>query len=174
MRKKYIIIIGLILLLISGGYLIFEEITYSPLTEKDFKNLFPNYDGSAKKKCSVDFIGLNLHGDLFDISVYELNSMVVDTRYPNIKNSWNDITLPDEMRISSWQKIPIDSLTYLKCKDVLNMGNYQKHQCCDSFVLELSNPTNYYSYLYINELEYYFYLYCPNKHRLYYVRKKGW
>ena len=54
------------------------------------------------------------------------------------------------------------------------MDNYRAHKCCELFISELSNPMNYYSYLYVNELEYYFCLYCPNRRYLYYVRKKGW
>ena len=60
MKMKFVIIIISVFLLISGCIVVVEELTYSPLTENDFKNLFPNYDNSAKKKCDVDFIGLSL------------------------------------------------------------------------------------------------------------------
>lgn len=162
------------LLLILGGIVIIEELTYSPLTENNFKNLFPNYDNSAKKKCSVDFIGISLHGELFDIFIYELTDMTIDSCYPSIKDSWTNITASDELIISAWQRIPIDSLTFIRCKDIFDLGNYRGNRCCASFVSELSTPINFYSYLYVNELEYYFCLYCPDKHYMYYVRKKGW
>ena len=162
------------LLLSLGGGIFVKELTYNPLTEKDFNNVFPNYDNSAKKECSVDFIGLSSHGELFDIYKYKLNDMTIDFRYPDIKGSWSNATVSDNIVVSTWEKIPVDSLTSVRCKDIFDMGNYRAHKCCNLFVQELSNPQNYYSYVYVNELEYYFLLYCPDKHDLYYVRKKGW
>lgn len=171
---KFVTIIISVFLLISGCIVVVEELTYSPLTENDFKNLFPNYDNSAKKKCDVDFIGLSLHGELFDIFTYELTDVTIDSSYPSINDSWTNITQSNELVISAWQRIPIDSLTLVRCKDIFDLGNYRGNRCCSSFVSELSNSINFYSYLYVNELEYYFCLYCPEKHYLYYVRKKGW
>lgn len=162
------------LFLFFGSYIVVNELTFSPLKEKDFYNLFPNYDNSAKKKCCVDFMGLSLHGELFDVYKYELNNMTIDSRYPNIKDVWSNITVSEGLVVSTWKILPIDSLTSIRCKDIFDMGNYRAHKCCNSFVPELSNTINYYSYVYINELEYYFCLYCPDKHCLYYVRKKGW
>lgn len=173
MKMKFVIIIISVFLLISGCIVVVEELTYSPLTENDFKNLFPNYDNSAKKKCNVDFIGLSLHGELFDIFTYELTDVTIDSSYPSINDSWTNITASDELVISAWKRIPVDSLTLIRCKDIFDLGNYRGNKCCSSFVSELSNSINFYSYVYVNELEYYFCLYCPNKHYLYYVRKRG-
>ena len=174
MKIKFVIIIISVFLLILGCVVVVEELTYSPLTENDFKNLFPNYDNSAKKKCDVDFIGLSLHGELFDIFTYELSDVAIDNSYPSINDSWTNITASDELVVSVWKRIPIDSLTLIRCKDIFDLGNHRGKRCCSSFVSELSNPINFYSYVYVNELEYYFYLYCPDKHYLYYVRKRGW
>ena len=171
MNTKYIIIISLMLLLTLGFYVVVKELTYSPLTEKDFNKLFLNYN-SAKKKCSVDFIGLSLHGELFDIFKYELNNVIVDSLYPIIKDSWSNIS--GEYIVTKWKKIPMDSTAYSRCEDIIDLGNYSEQKCSSSFASELSNPMNYYCYIYVNELEYYFCLYCPRKHYLYYVRKKGW
>ena len=158
MKIKFVIIIISVFLLILGCVVVVEELTYSPLTENDFKNLFPNYDNSAKKKCDVDFIGLSLHGELFDIFTYELSDVTIDNSYPSINDSWTNITASDELVVSVWKRIPIDSLTLIRCKDIFDLGNHRGKRCCSSFVSELSNPINFYSYVYVNELEYYFYL----------------
>ena len=76
MKIKISIIIIFIFLLILGCIIVVKELTYSPLTEINFKNLFPNYDNSAKKKCDVDFIGLSLHGELFDIFTYHFVNII--------------------------------------------------------------------------------------------------
>lgn len=172
---KKILILAVILLLSGVSYIVIKEATYSPLAEKDFKNLFPDYDGNAKKKCHVDFIGLSLHGELFDVFIYKLNEMTIDFQYPNFKNIWDDITMSnDEFIFSKWEKCPLDSLTFLKYKDMLTIKDYSKEKCTYSFNSDLANSMNYYSYFYVNELEYYFYLYCPGKNYLYYIRKRGW
>lgn len=169
---KKIVIVTISLFLILGGYIIVDYLTYSPLKEQEFKNLFPNYDYSGKIKKSVDFVGLSLHGELFDVFIYKLSKMDINNGYPS-KNKWTNITTSEEFTISIWQKNPIDSLTFAKCKDIFELGN-QSNRVYASFITELSNPANYYSYLYVNALEYYFFLYCPNKQHLYYVRKRGW
>ncbi len=172
--KKYISILAVILLILGVFFIVINELTYNPLKEKDFKNLFPDYDGKAKKKCYVDYIGFNLHGDLFDISVYKLNDMTIDFQYPNFKNGWENInTQDDKLVFSKWKKCPIDSFTSVKF-DILTIEDFSKKKCTYSFNSDLLNSKNYYSYVYINELEQYFCLYCPEKNYLYYVRKNGW
>lgn len=173
--KKYILILIVILSILGVSYIVIKELTYTPLTEKDFKNIFPDYDGNAKKKCHVDFIGLSLHGELFDVFIYELNEMTIDLQYPNFKNGLGNITISDDKFVfSQWKKCPLDSLTYFQYKDVLTIEDFSKKTCTYSFNSDLVNSMNYYSYLYVNELECYFFLYCPDKNYLYYVRKKGW
>jgi hypothetical protein len=173
--KKYILILAVTLLLLGVSYIIIKELTYSPLKEKDFKNLFPDYDGNAKKKCHADFIGLSLQGELFDIFIYKLNEITIDFQYPNFKNGWANITMPNgEFVFSKWKKCPVDSLTFFRYKDMLTIKDFSEKKCTYFFNSDLANSMNYYSYLYINELEHYFCLYCPDKNYLYYVRKKGW
>lgn len=172
--KKKIVLTVLLSVLTLVCYVVVKELTYSPLTKANFNNLFPDYDNSAKKKCEVDLIGFSLHGELFDIFKYELNDMTIDSCYPSIKDNWTNIAVSEECVVSAWQRIPIDSVTFCRCKDVFCLESYGGKRCCVSFVSELSNPTNFYSCLYVNELEYYFFLYCPDKHYLYYVRKNGW
>lgn len=174
MKIKPIILIVSILLLLAGSLAFVQEVTYSPLTEKEFKNLFPNYDSGAKKKYSVDFIGLSLHGELFDMFLYELTDMTIDSCHPNIRDDWTSVSMSDGIAVSSWQRIPMDSSTNIRCKDALDLVKNKDDKRYTTFITELSNPLNYYSYLYVNELEYYFFLYCFEKHHLYYVRKRGW
>lgn len=165
-----------VILLLSGiTYFGVKELTYSPLTEKDFKELFPDYDGNAKKECYVDFIGLSMQGELFDLSTYKLNRVTIDSQYPDFKNGWAPVPMSsDELFFSKWKKCPVDSLTFLRCKDLLTMQDFGKEKCAYSFYSDLADSLNYYSYLYVDGLECYFCLYCPDKNYLYYVRKRGW
>jgi len=173
--KKYALTFAIIILLSGVTYIVIKELTYNPLKEKDFRILFPNYDGKAKKKCHLDFIGLSLHGELFDISLYKLNEMTINFQYPNFKNSYENLTMSnDDFFFSKWKKCPVDSLTFFRIKDILTIEDFSKKKCFSSFISDLENPKNYYSYLYINELEYYFYLFNSNMNYLYFVRKKGW
>lgn len=56
---------------------------------------------------------------------------------------------------------------------LLTMNDLNGQACSSSFYKELDNPRNYYSYIYINELENYFLLYCVDKGYFYYIRYKG-
>lgn len=92
---------------------------------------------NSEKKCDVDFIGLSLHGELFDIFTYELSDVTIDNSYPSINDSWTNITASDELVVSVWKRIPIDSLTLIRCKDIFDLGNHRGKRCCSSFVSEL-------------------------------------
>lgn len=160
-------------LIFGSFYIVINELMFSPLKETDFRNIFPNYDGKAKKKCHVDFIGFSLYGELFDIFIYELNDVTIDFKYP-ISNKKTDNILYDKSFVSKWRKCPLDSLTMYKYYDMLTIEDFSKKKCTYSLDSKLFNSQNYYSCLYINELEHYLYLYCPDDHYLYYIRRRGW
>jgi len=68
---------------------------------------------------------------------------------------------------------PLDSSTVKLYKSTLTVNNLDKIECCNSFNTNLSNSKNYYSYIYFNELEQYFLLYCTDKQELFYIRRRG-
>ena len=66
------------------------------------------------------------------------------------------------------------SASILTNNEVIKQANLKETSVYELAVrCELDNPRNYYSYIYINELENYFLLYCVDKGHFYYIRHKG-
>ena len=61
-----------------------------------------------------------------------------------------------------------------KFKDVIASEVFEEDMHGKNFRTILNDTNNYYTYVYINELEYYFFLFNKDKEELYYIRKKGW
>jgi hypothetical protein len=172
MRKKFLFI-ALLLVGIAVVYLYLKEVSFSPLKEKEFQMLFPNYTGSSKKVCSVDFIGLSSHDELFEFYSYKTGKVSIDTTYPKFVNEWEREELTTATLISKWKSCPIDTVAMKLYEFTLTANNLDEKECLSSFNKELSNPNNYYAYVYFNELEDYFLLYCSESEYLYYIRRKG-
>ncbi|MCE8464449.1 MULTISPECIES: hypothetical protein [Bacteroides] len=166
-----------IFLLICVGclflYLYIDEKTFTPLKEKEFKMIFFNYRDEAVKVCGVDFLGLNFKGELFDFYLYKMKNSSINMDYPQIKSEWEGRKLDSTVSVSKWRNCPIDSVTTKLYMFLLTMNDFNGQACSSSFYKELDNPRNYYSYIYINELENYFLLYCVDKGHFYYIRHKG-
>ncbi|WP_394775951.1 hypothetical protein [Flavobacterium sp.] len=170
--KKFLFII-ILLAFIGFIYLYIQELSFSPLKEKEFKILFPNYNVSGEKKCGIDFLGMNFKGEVFEFYLYKMNNAKVDTSYPKIKNEWENEELDSDAIVLKWKPCPIDSTTIAQYKFALTANNLDDKECSRLFNSDINNPKNYYSYVYFNELEHYFLLYCPDKESLYYIRRKG-
>jgi len=170
MKKGFLILLVVIVVVIS--YLIYTEFSFSPLKENDFKKIFKGYVGNANKSCSKDFLGVSSKGELFEIYLYNTNNAIIDKYFPKI-NEWENKEITNESVIGKWMNCPLDSQTIELYKFTLTSNNLDDVKCSNSFSKEISNSKNYYSYIYFNELEQYFLLYCTDKQELYYIRRKG-
>ena len=97
----------------------------------------------------------------------------INMDYPQIKSEWEGRKLDSTVSVSKWRNCPIDSVTTKLYMFLLTMNDFNGQACSSSFYKEVDNPRNYYSYIYINELENYFLLYCVDKGHFYYIRHKG-
>ena len=101
--KKYIYIL-IAIVIIGIGFFVINELTYSPLKEKDFKVLFSDYNGRVEKKCSIDFLGWSPEGAVFDLYVYEMEKVFIDAIYPDFKSGWKNISVLDGIIFSKWRR----------------------------------------------------------------------
>lgn len=171
MKKFLFIVLSLVVIVVV--YLYFEEKSFSPLKEKEFQILFPNYKGISKKICGIDFIGLSFHNELFEFYLYKTDNASIDTSYPQFINEWEHKELANGVAFSKWKKGPIDTATMKLYEFSLTANNFDEKECSSSFNKALCNMKNYYAYVSFNELEQYFLLFCPDKQELYYIRRKG-
>lgn len=170
MKKIGYALLAIITLIIVYG--IIEEIRFTPLTKKDFKNLFPNYDGDIKLSYHKDFIGLS-HGDFFDLYMYELNNISIDLEYPKFGKEWEYISLPDSVSTTKWLKCPIDSVIQSKYLNELTWITNNGTKEGEMLKQEIKDTDNYYCFIYVSELEKYFLLYSSSYNMMYYIRQRG-
>ena len=172
--KTYIYIFtGILLLLIKICPILYqiEKKVFNPLQSQELRKIFLSYE-KIKKRCSIDNIKLSSHGELFEIYLFNTQKAILDINYPNYANEWEKEKITSETIISKWKKCPLDTTAYKLFKFAFTTNNYNQSECLKSFSTELSEPNNFYSYVYFNDLEYYFLLYCTHKEELYYIRVK--
>ena len=162
----------LVAIVIIASYLVFNEVSYSPLKENDFQKLFKGYSGSFDKTCTKDFLGLSTHGELYEIFKYSLEDAVIDRNYPKFIE-WENNKITNKTIISYWKNCPLDKQSLELYRFTLTATDLSKAKCCSSFYKELSNPKNFYSYIHFDGLEEYFLLYCTDSNELYYLRRRG-
>lgn len=170
--KKFMLI--LFLLLGLGAIVLYiNDSSFSPLKDKEFQKLFDEYKGTAKKVCDVDFLGANFKSEWFEVYLYKIDAVPINSSYPDYKGIWEQKEITEEVVASKWMNCPLDSATRELYEFTLTVENFDEKKCIKSFNAELNNPENYYSHVYFNELEQYFLLYCPSLGNLYYLRRKG-
>jgi hypothetical protein len=167
MKKWLFVLLFLVVSIVI--YLFISDLLFSPLKEKEFSKLFLSV-GTIKKKCSIDYIKLSVHGELFEIYLYNTKNVVLGENFPNYANEWGDKKITDETIISKWKNCPLDTTSYELFKFALTSKDYGKEKKLDTFNEELVSPNNLYSYVYFNDLEQFLLLYCPLKEKLYYIR----
>lgn len=173
MSMKKIIIILCLILCFGAIILYVNDSSFSPLKEKEIQKLFLNYSGTSKKICDVNFLGTNFKSEWYEVYLYKVDAIPVDLNYPKYNGIWEQKTITEEVITSKWINCPLDSVTRKLYEFTLTAENFDKKECIKSFNSELNNSDNYYSYIYFNELEQYFLLYCPSIGNLYYIRRKG-
>lgn len=161
----------LIVVIVIVFYLMYNELTYSPLDKITSKNLF-NQSFDLKKLCSIDFLGFNLKGEFFELYKYGVIQVDIDSSFLNIQ-VWENKKLLKNTIIGKWKSCPLDSLTSQLYEFTLTVNDFNKWECSNSLNEALKDSRNYYSYIYINELEQYFFLYTPHEETFYYLRRKG-
>ena len=168
------ILLGILCLIAIGiAFIVYEEVTYSPLNQDDFQKLFKEFNGSFRKSCSKDFIGLSIHGEIFDMYRYKMKgAIIMDKDFPKI-TKWENKEIIDEYVVGKWKNCPLDFKTRELYEDVLASGNLDNVKCCKSLKKELLNPQNHYCYIDFAWKGRYFLLYCTDSQELYYIRKKG-
>ncbi len=169
MKKVLFGLIAIILIIVF--YLVYTELTYSPLNETISKKLF-NQSTDLDKLCSIDFLGFNSKGEFFELYKYRVVEVEIDSLFFNIQ-FWENKELSKNTIIEKWKPCPLDSLTSQLYEFILTVNNFDKWECSNSLNEALKNSKNYYSYIYVNELEQYFLLYNPQEENLYYLRRKG-
>ena len=171
MKKIGYTILTVIILGVTYG--IIKEMNFTPLKKQDFKTLFPNYNGNAKIAYHKDYIGWS-QGDYFELFVYRLKDVLVDSAYPKIEDNWEYVSLPDTVEVTKWINCPIDSIIQLKYRNelswIINKGETDEEKAFENC---LNDSNSYYSCIYINELKKYLLLYCTSKRIMYYMRQNG-
>jgi hypothetical protein len=168
---KRIFFISLGLLLSTLIYLCYEEFSFTPIKEAEFKNIFKGHNINFSKLCSKDFIGLSLHGELFEIYLYKVYGAVINNNLPDI-DKWENKKITKNTHVSKWNVCPPDYKTQNIC-GFLTVSNYDNTNCSKLFISNLYNIKNYYSYIDFDGAEQYFLLYCSDSHELFYIRKRG-
>ena len=140
--------------------------------QNDFQKLFKEYNGSFRKSCSKDFIGISIHGEIFEIYRYKVKGAVIDNDFPRITKWENKEIIDETLYVGKWRNCPLNKETK-ELYDILEVGNFDNAKCCNSFKKELLNPKNYYSYIHFSDRKRYFLLYCTDSQELYYVIIKG-
>ncbi len=169
--KKALVFFSLLIFCIII-YIIYDEYTFSPLNKNDLGKLFGENKGAIKKICSKDLLGLSLKGELYDVYLYKVEGFSIDKSFPKL-SEWENRALVYETIVSKWKNCPIDSATKSLFHFTLTLENFDKLKCSTFFNKEIQDMNNYYSYIYINELEQYFLLYCTNTSELFYIRRRG-
>jgi hypothetical protein len=172
--KKIIVISILVLITVIIAFFIcyrIETLNYNPLQEKDIRKLFFSSE-SVKKKCSVDYVGLSIHGEIFEIYLYKTKDALLDLDYPKYENEWENQQITNKTIISKWKHCPLDSASRKLCEFILNTNQFDKKKCVAPFHIELNNSNNYYSYVDFSDGEQYFLLFCPKTEHLYYIRMR--
>ncbi len=168
-KKKNLVIIAIFLII---SYLVYTEITYSPLNKDELNSIFYSYE-NVKKKRSKDFIKLDLHGDRDEIYEYKVKKGVLNTNFPISLKKWNEELIDDKSIVSGWKKCPLDSSTIsMFFLHRLKEGyGYRSHFLESNLLVDFrkaqDNGDNLYCYI-ITEESYYFFIYCPKKNILYY------
>jgi len=172
-RMKRCLFLVLFFIFVAATCLYVDEASFSPLGDGEFKLLFPDYGGGAKKTCSIDFLGFNFKSEFFGLYSYRVGRITIDPTYPNSINEWENKKVNTDVLIPKWKKCPVDSATMKFYEFSLTANGSNKEKCNVAFLRDLNNPKSYYSYIYFNELENYFLLYCTESESLYYIRRKG-
>lgn len=159
------------------GYGIYSEITFTPLEKKDFKLLFPNYNGSIKVSYHKDFIGWS-RGDVFELYIYSFDNVYINPDYPKIGQKWEYTTLPDPLMPESlittkWLRCPLDSLMQVHYSSELSWITDNSTNEGETLKQDMKDVTNYYCCIYVSEQEKYLMLYSPSKNIMYYIRQRG-
>ena len=171
MKKFFLGLIAVFFVIVF--YLVYTELFYSPLDGAASKKLFKQ-STNLEKLCSIDFLGFNSKGEFFELYKYGTGDVQVDNSFQNIQ-VWENKELPKNIIIEKWKSCPLDSLSSQLYEFMLTANDFDKDkwECSNTLNEALKNSENYYSYIYVNELEQYFLLYNPKEKTLYYLRKKG-
>jgi hypothetical protein len=169
MRKFLFGLIAVVLVIVF--YLVYTELSYSPLDNTSLKKLFKQ-SVDLEKLCSIDFLGFNTKGEFFELYKYVTNEVEIDSLFTNVQ-VWESKELPKNTIIGKWKACPLDSLSSQLYEFTLTANDFDKRECSNTLNEALKNAGNYYSYIYVNELEQYFLLYIPKEKILYYLRRKG-
>jgi len=164
--KKILLFIVLVIAIV----IISDELSFDPLSKDDLHKLFSDYSETPKMIMKNDFIGLSIHGEIFDMYCYMINNVKLNSNNFMI-SSWENKPIDNNTLIKSWKKTPIDLLD-MKKNDMLFVSNVKQKEWYKHFSNELFNSKNYYSYIYVDEDEQYFLLYVSHTKELYYFRKK--
>ena len=90
------------------------------------QKLFKEYNGNLKKSCSKDFIGISIHGEVFDMYKYKIKgSVIIDKDFPKM-TKWENKEIRDEtLFVGKWRNCPLDPATK-ELYDILTYGNLYK------------------------------------------------
>ena len=102
-----------------------------------------------------------------------MENVSINENYPKFEEWEKNEIVNKKENSSTWKKCPMDIKEKEKFKDVIASEVFEEDMHGKNFRTILNDTNNYYTYVYINELEYYFFLFNKDKGELYYIRKAG-
>ena len=160
-----------VVVLVGVVYLVYAEISFSPLGKIASEKLFSK-SVEMKKLCDINLLGISAKGEYYELYQYNVGKVEIDNSLPNI-DSWENNDLSEEAIIGKWKSCPIDSVSYELYEFTLTGHNWKEDACSSLFNEAMENPNNHYSFIHINELQQYFLLYSSKEGILYYLRRNG-
>ncbi len=170
MMKKAVKLLFIVFIL-GISYLIYDDLSFDPLSKADFAKIFVGYNGKTKVLCKKDFIGIATRGEFFELYEYSLDDVKIKNDYPLFIN-WENSNVTKETIIGKWQNCPINKDVMKLYRFTIGSENLNSSDCSILFKKEMLNPQNFYSYISISETEQYFFLYSSERNQLYYIRRR--
>ena len=157
-------------------FLIANELLYEPMDKGKMNALVGNTLVNYSVNCKEDFIGISIHGDIFDFYEYSLNSFTTDSNLHQLPNYEMLLDLSNVQNVSSstWKRTPIDSSDTKFYKQVVNFQNLMDADCSRKFVTKdyVSDAGNFFSYYSAYPVGTHFYVLVPDEKKLFVIRKK--
>lgn len=126
---------------------------------------------TLKQECAVDLIGFSMRGEFFDVIQYKAENVLLKKDIKPI-SKWGNRTIAGDAKIGQWKECPIDDETKALFSLELDSTNFE-NSCFQELNRKLSQPGNFYAYIYADSGGSYFMFYTPKSNKLVYIRRNG-
>ena len=174
LRKIAYTLLGLVVVVLL--FAIAGEFLYEPMDKDKMGALIGNALVDYSVDCKEDFIGISIHGDIFDFYRYSLNNFTVDSslhQFPNYEMLLN-LSSVQNVSSSTWKRTPIDSSDTKFYKQVADFQNLMDADCSRKFVTKdyVNDTGNFFTYYSAYPVGTHFYALVPDEKKLFVIRKK--